>query len=1143
MSKPEFLTNDRDAAGAVRHSVADDLNAMLAGLQSLKEPPRIDIATAYFNVGGFELLAGQLEQAGGTHLLLGVEPPAIDGARRVLPPSRDRGLSSVRLVYAVQSQDQELFRDRDLLGFTVEADAKARRLIAWLETDGVEVRQYKKGFLHGKAFIVESGDHAVIAGSANFTYAGLHENLELALGLYQPNVVQQAVKWFGEIWEQAEPYDLAGVYKERFEPFSPWLIYLRMLDALYREEILAEDKVEDMRRVNLSTFQQHGVERARRILAQWHGVLIADEVGLGKTWIAGALIEDAIRRRQRALVIAPATLRDGPWRHFLADHQFGVECVSFEDLLHDPQLVEDRETMGERSLRFNINEYQLIVIDEAHAFRNVSTLRADALRVLLAGEGERKKDLVLTTATPVNNSLWDLYSLFSYFIDQDAAFARIGIPSIRRHFAEAMALDPEDLTPDHLFDVLDATSVRRTRPFIKKHYRDATYRDAKGIERPIVFPESHVVAVEYSLDEAYPDLIERVAAGLRIAADDDEAPARAPAWPALTLARYRPSQFRIDVMNMDADQARASQSEQQISYLLASGLLKRFESSGAAFAKTCRTMARSHNDFLSLLDQGWVATGTALREWVKSDSDDVEAFFTELAQRDAAGDLRYPPEPASAFKVDLLKSAVEADRSLLLEFAEAAETITPVTDPKLAALIDELVIIAAQAEAEGVTPEQQRDKRKVLVFSYFADTVTWIHDYLKTVVATDPRLAAYRGRLTSISGAGGSKSDVLMGFAPKTTMSPTGDDRYDLVVATDVLSEGVNLQQARHIINYDLPWNPMRLVQRHGRIDRIGSEHDRIYLRCILPDDRLDDLLDLEERLHRKIAQAAKSIGVGAEILPGSVVSEQVFTETREEIERLKREDASLFEHGTSNVGAFSGEEFRQILRKSRTNETFSSRLNNLVWGAGSGFVAQQGRPSGYVFCALVNAPITPATRPMFRFVPADAQEVDAVVSDTLTCLSHAYPPKEEQTERVLPDEFREAAFDAWKLARASIHSDWMAATDPAKLAAAVPKPMRDASAVLRDVTPTGKARDETDRLIDCLQAPYTKRLQDDLRLLVHNPNAEGQAIADAIAGFIADQNLQPVVPPTPLQVIDEEDIDLLAWIGIVPAGTVPTEG
>ncbi len=174
----------------------------------------------------------------------------------------------------------------------------------------------------------------------------------------------------------------------------------------------------------------------------------------------------------------------------------------------------------------------------------------------------------------------------------------------------------------------------------------------------------------------------------------------------------------------------------------------------------------------------------------------------------------------------------------------------------------------------------------------------------------------------------------------------------------------------------------------------------------------------------------------------------------------------------------------------------------------------------------------------MFRFVPADAQEVDAVVSDTLTCLSHAYPPREEQTERVLPDEFREAAFDAWKLARASIHSDWMAATDPAKLAAAVPKPMRDASDVLRDVTPTGKARDETDRLIDCLQAPYTKRLQDDLRLLVHNPNAEGQAIADAIAGFIADQNLQPVVPPEPLQVIDEDDIGLLAWIGIVPAGS-----
>ena len=153
-----------------------------------------------------------------------------------------------------------------------------------------------------------------------------------------------------------------------------------------------------------------------------------------------------------------------------------------------------------------------------------------------------------------------------------------------------------------------------------------------------------------------------------------------------------------------------------------------------------------------------------------------------------------------------------------------------------------------------------------------------------------PELAAFRGRIAEISGSAGDKTDVLQGFAPRTSQAPDpDDDRYDLVIATDVLAEGVNLQQARHIINYDLPWNPMRLVQRHGRIDRIGSPHPEVFIRCVLPDRQLDDLLGLEERLQRKLTTAAASIGVEGEVLPGSAVGKQTFAETREEVERAAR--------------------------------------------------------------------------------------------------------------------------------------------------------------------------------------------------------------------------------------------------------------
>ena len=176
-------------------------------------------------------------------------------------------------------------------------------------------------------------------------------------------------------------------------------------------------------------------------------------------------------------------------------------------------------------------------------------------------------------------------------------------------------------------------------------------------------------------------------------------------------------------------------------------------------------------------------------------------------------------------------------------------------------------------------------------------------DFLNSEVAARPALAGYRGRMVAVSGSGElaevSRQRAVQGFAPVSMEAPRGqdDDLYDLMIATDVLAEGVNLQQCRQIINFDMPWNPMRLVQRHGRIDRIGSPHSRVYLRTIFPVDRLDALLNLEQRILDKLAMAAASVGVSAPI-EGAAYGAQVFTETREEIEKLLTEDSSLFERG-----------------------------------------------------------------------------------------------------------------------------------------------------------------------------------------------------------------------------------------------------
>jgi len=195
--------------------------------------------------------------------------------------------------------------------------------------------------------------------------------------------------------------------------------------------------------------------------------------------------------------------------------------------------------------------------------------------------------------------------------------------------------------------------------------------------------------------------------------------------------------------------------------------------------------------------------------------------------------------------------------------ARCAE-ITPDTDPKIAALTKALEAIAEQAEAQALGDDDARQKRKVIVFSFFADTVAYIREHLELAVARNPKLAAYRGRVVAVAGSLDvdkgeyGRKTAVEGFAPISTEATSSQDLFDILISTDILAEGVNLQQCRNIINFDIPWNPMRVVQRHGRIDRIGSEHQRVFLRTIFPADRLDHIGSLARaRRCRNTASAA----------------------------------------------------------------------------------------------------------------------------------------------------------------------------------------------------------------------------------------------------------------------------------------------
>ena len=919
---------------------------------------------------------------------------------------------------------------------------------------------------------------------------------------YDRPIVEQARQWFDDLWDEAEPYDLAVMFEEVFQPRTPWEIFIRVLWQLYGDEVEEDAKADQ--NLPLTSFQKHGVARALRLIRDIGGAIVADEVGLGKTFIAGEIVQLYRERRQRALLICPAALRSSIWKKFLTRFQLFVECLSFEELAHDIQLRDARRPYAnQEKLQRSLDEYQIVVVDEAHNYRNPDVpTRAAVLRLLLFG---RRRDLLLLTATPVNNSLWDLYHLIRFFLRQDAHLADRGILSIRDRFERAMREDPSSLSPDVLYPIIDATTVKRTRQFVKKHYANDTIIGPDGTPQPIVFPQPNAITVRYNLEDLLPGFFDRLEAALNPDGADT-----------IAFVRYMPDAYLLSGSDPEED-ARA----RAMVGLLHSGLLKRFESSAFAFRRTAQKMAREHGTFLEALEAGHVVTTAFMKEI----SADDEALLEDLL---SATENR---SDAALYDADRLRAAVERDRDLLQALADEAATIMPERDPKLKALADDLVKIAVQSENEATDAIDEAQKRKVLVFSFFEDTVKWIRDFLESELGGRPELADYRGRMVAISGSGDlaevSRRQAVQGFAPVSMEAPRGEDAdiYDLAISTGVLAEGVNLQQCRHIINFDMPWNPMRLVQRHGRIDRIGSPHNRVFMRTIFPVDRLDRLLNLEQRILDKLAMAAASVGVAAPI-EGAAHGTQVFTETRDEIEKLLAEDASLYERGATASAAQSGEDYRQTFRKALEQDR--DRIAHLPWKVGSGMVKSKRR--GVFFCAVVG------DRTYLRFVSADGDwrasaDDDAMVRELGTCLRLIECEPEMPTW--YPEALQERVYDFWEMAQHDIWTDWMRETDPANLQPRVRPLNHRVAEFIRANPPLDMAEDRVNRALDILESPWPRREEMMLRDWFESDELEGTALSHFLVEQILDTGLEPVEPPPLLPPITPEDIDLLCWMGI----------
>lgn len=701
----------------------------------------------------------------------------------------------------------------------------------------------------------------------------------------------QYLQLFEQIWGDREQLSdvtqavhdhIADVYVEN----SPARIYFLILYNLFaeflddlNEDVLPNDRTgyqETRVWQSLYNFQRDAATGIINKLETYNGCILADSVGLGKTFTALAVIKYYELRNKSVLVLCPKKLAEN-WTNYnanLTTNLFAMDRFSYDVLAHTDLSRTRGESLGLPLDRVNWGNYDLVVIDESHNFRNADYAeekesRYQRLMRRVIREGVKTKVLMLS-ATPVNNRFNDLKNQLqlAYEGDSENLSKHLSLSSsvdqvfsdAQRVFNDWSKLDPEQRTADRIlqmldfdfFELLDSVTIARSRKHIQAFY-DTTEIGA--------FPER---LPPLSIREPLTDL-----PGV------PDMDAIFEQLDGLTLAVYTPLAYVLpsrrakyeDLFNVTAGNARSNLGqggrEQGLKKLMTVNLLKRLESSVEAFRLTLSKIEASVTSSFARLDQH-----AQVRRRSGRHAGDVEDLTPDLA----------------GFDFDL-----DDDGDSGVESLAFGEKITiEIDDLDLESWqrdlwMDREILVALLAEMRRITPEHDRkllrlrrlveDKaqnpindgnRKVLVFSAFADTANYLYRELAPVLAREGLAAAVitggsHGSKTTL-GPGLSFQEIMSMFSPKSKqrhLTMPGETReVDVLIGTDVISEGQNLQDCDYLINYDIHWNPVRIIQRFGRIDRIGSVNDRIQLVNFWPDISLDEYIRLKERVESRMVIA-----------------------------------------------------------------------------------------------------------------------------------------------------------------------------------------------------------------------------------------------------------------------------------------------
>ncbi len=800
----------------------------------------LDIVSSAFSLFAFVELKEQLA--------------ALEGCRCLLPL---HGLS------VLGSDKDRVFRNRLL------SQHIANQCLQWITAKG-EVKGLPGTPPQSLLSLTDAGGvKRVITGNCSFSTDGLGILPGDQLGLIQCSETieegQLLTTWFEQLWSGIpqsikDKEQIQNALRTIVEHKSPALIYFSILNPLFGDlgSGLDEDKViksaTGIRNTvvwkKLFKFQRDGVVGAIDKIERYGGCIIADSVGLGKTFEALAVIKYYELRNDRVLVLCPKRLRDN-WtlykvndrRNFLASDRFNYDVLNHTDLSRDNGLSGDIDLSS-----VNWGNYDLVVIDESHNFRNKvanrdKESRYDRLMRRIIQEGVKTKVLMLS-ATPVNSRLNDLKNQIAFVTEGiDTALTDIGIPSIEQSIRLAQAqfnrwlnIKESERTSTRLLDMLgfdyfkllDTLTIARSRKHIEKYYGiTETGRFPRRL-KPLNYKPNVDNSGGFPLIEEINDEIRR-----------------------LNLSAYAPLRYVLPQKQAEYDKKystelkkngvffRQSDREESLIHLMRVNLLKRMESSVISFALTLQRQLEDVNGLLSKIESHEESVEELSIEDIEIDDDEFETLLIGRKVKVLLQDV-----DRIRWRQDLVE-----DRNRMASLLSAASQVGVIKDAKLEKL--------KEAISSKVRTPINEGNKKVLVFTAFADTANYLYANLSVWAGKELNL-----HTAIVTGSGTNKTtlpklrtdlgSVLSAFAPKAKERPqemVTEGQIDLLIATDCISEGQNLQDCDCVINYDIHWNPVRIIQRFGRIDRIGSPNEAIQLINFWPNMELEEYINLEQRV------------------------------------------------------------------------------------------------------------------------------------------------------------------------------------------------------------------------------------------------------------------------------------------------------